>query len=626
MHRVLNGGAVSLYEPSGKGFTPQHRQLNQRVFQALFTNEQWVHGDAVTESVISYFLNPGLENLPQMYILFSDPALRLQAPDKEITLETSPGNLVSQESTTLHITCDTLPFKEGTVSLEIGEKKEEFEPELAPEDAGCFSGMTSITLPVKNGKFILDFPIKPLGNPAFIPVRIYGMDKKGQVDASGYSLLTVDQYQLEAKVVESSFDKGIATIWTDIENPGLVDLPGLIGEFRIDGMTVSAMTVGWFPAGQKVSPMFQFPVPPGVHTLTAIAGTQDGYSLLTITHTLINPEVPPSYSSLAVTPGEIIFDPPVPIQGKNLDIQVVIHNLDRVSQDSVKVDLVTDGKQVVYTQNIASFPAQSAYTTTFKWMPTRGTDSTNLSLLISNDTVWSKLVAPLKLADPAISDKDVIMSKAGYLDGETLFATITVHNLGDLPAEDVQIVAYDGDPNVGSGKQLMDRTDWRIPTLPAIAPHSYRVVRERMDTLNNAGDRKIYFYVNRFSRMQEWDSNNDKAIIPVHIYSKPQLAIVKTEWIKDTTHNLPGYSRKVLLQAIITNKGETTAEDVVVQFYNHNVKIGNDLLIPSIKYKEEKKVETYWDIPLGKHNVHVEVGLKSHFDRASNAVLGLDGN
>jgi hypothetical protein len=626
MHRVLNGGAVSLYEPSGKGFTPQHRQLNQRVFQALFTNEQWIHGDAITESVISYFLNPGLENLPLMYILFSDPALRLQAPDKEISIETSPGNLVSRESTTIHISCDILPFKEGTVTLEIGKKKEEYEPELAPEDAGCFSGITSFTLPVKNGKFTLDFLIKPLGNPAFIPVRVYGMDKKGQVDASGYSLLTVDQYRLEAKIVESTFDKGIATIWAEIENPGLVDLPGLIGEFKIDNISVSAMTVGGFPAGQKVSPTFQFPVPPGVHTLTAMAGTPDGYSLLTINHTLLNPEVPPSYPSLAVTPGEITFDPPVPIQGKNLDIQVVIHNLDRVSQDSVKVDLVTDGKQVVYTQNIVSLPAQSACTTTFKWMPSRGTDSTNLSLLISGDTVWSKLVAPLKLADPAISDKDVIMSKAGYLDGETLFATITVHNLGDLPAEDVQIVAYDGDPNVGAGKQLMDRTDWRIPTLPAIAPHSYRVVRERMDTLNNAGDRKIYFYVNRFSRMQEWDSNNNKAIIPVHIYSKPQLAIVKTEWIKDTTHTLPGYSRKVLLQAIITNKGETTAEDVVVQFYNHNVKIGNDLLIPSIKYKEEKKVETYWDIPLGKHNVHVEVGLKSHFDRASNAVLGLDGN
>lgn len=626
MHRVPDGGAVSLYEPTGKGFTPQHKQLTQRMIQALFTNEQWVHGDAVTESVISYFLDPTQENLPQMYVLFSDPALRMLPPDKEIALETTPRLLVNQQSTTLHISSGSLPFKEGTLYLEIGEKKQEYDIELAPEEQGCFSGQTSFILPFKNGQFSFEFPIRPLGSPGVIPIRIYGIDKKGKMDASGYSLLTVDSYRLNGQIFDSTVDQGTATLWAEIMNPGPLSLPGIVGIFKMDGNPVTQAQIGSFAAGQSAQPMFQFPVPPGVHTLEVEAKTLNGYSLLTITRMLLNPDVPPSYPSLSMTDGEIRMDPEIPVQGKNLEIQAVIHNLDRVSQDSVRVELVTNGKQVVSFQNIASIPAQSAFTTTMKWTISRGIDTAQLALVLSGETAWSRLMTPLQMSDPSISSTDVIMSKEGYLDGETLFATITVHNYGDLPAEDVQVIAYDGDPNVGTGKQLMDRTDWRIPTIPSIAPHSYRVIRQRMDTLNNAGDRNLYFIVNRFNRTPEWDANNNKAKIPVHIYSKPQLSIVKTEWLKDTTLNLPAHSRKVLLRATITNKGETTAEDVVVQFYNHNVKIGGDLVIPSIKHKEEKSVESYWDIPLGKHNVHVEVGLKSHFDRASNTVLGLDGN
>ena len=78
--------------------------------------------------------------------------------------------------------------------------------------------------------------------------------------------------------------------------------------------------------------------------------------------------------------------------------------------------------------------------------------------------------------------------------------------------------------------------------------------------------------------------------------------------------------RRATLRATVTNQGEMTAENVVVQFFDFNMKIGDDLLIPLLKYKESKSVETKWDVPKGKHNVHVEVGIRTRFEKAHDSV------
>ena len=117
------------------------------------------------------------------------------------------------------------------------------------------------------------------------------------------------------------------------------------------------------------------------------------------------------------------------------------------------------------------------------------------------------------------------------------------------------------------------------------------------------------------NRLPDSNKLNNKVVLPIHIKTKPELAILSTSWILATTANVPPASRTVVLSAKIVNKGEMDAENAVIQFYDHNVKIGEDIVIPHLKYKEEKVVQTYWDMPKGKHSVQVEVGVRSRFEK-----------
>ena len=63
MNRVPQGGAIALYTPTGKGFTPQHKTMTYKIVKALFDNHQMVCGDAVTEAVIDYYFDPGHDPL-----------------------------------------------------------------------------------------------------------------------------------------------------------------------------------------------------------------------------------------------------------------------------------------------------------------------------------------------------------------------------------------------------------------------------------------------------------------------------------------------------------------------------------------------------------------------------------
>ncbi len=426
MQRVPQGGAIAVYSPTGKGFTPQHKNLTNKLVKAMFEYQQTVDGNAVTEAVIDYYLDPGHDSTPQMFTLFGDPALKLGIPKNSLDIDLQPQTIFLGQETAVQFNGISSSLRSGNAIIEYSaHDPEKYSAPLHDESLPIYSEKT---VAIKNGRIETNLPIQADEALNKIPVRIYEWNSAG--DAAGSAVLSVNQ-------------------------------------------TLS------------------------VSTETAKA-----------------------------------------------DIELSINSTD---------------------------------------------------LKLTNDK---------------------------YVEGETIFVDAIIHNLGNAPARNVEVIGFDNDPDYGGGKQFTDRTDWRIPVLELIPPHSSRTIRLRWDPpAQVTGDRKIVVVVDKNNKISGINRTRLKAEIPVHILTKSDPVITSSDWVWDTSMNsIWPETRRARLIATVTNKGEMDAENVVIQYYDYTVKIGDDILIPLLKYKESKTVETIFDVPKGWHDVHVEVGIRTRFEKAHDSV------
>ena len=610
MHRVPNGGAIAVYAPSGKGFTPQHKALTRRLIHHLYDLRQNICGEAVASAILDYYLDTPGEFTPQEFVLFGDPALQLTLPEENHSLSVTPKIVMLGSATSMHVTYDSSRIKDGEAIIEIGENKDEVTAIQYPPGTIPASIFTRLTTTFTKGKLDMDIPVTIPVTAQEIPVRLFLKDKKSQKIESSSSIVTADQYQLSLNISTVIMQQDNALIQGAAQNTGKIDIPGLVFEITLDNLNISSLKVPYLEAGVSQATQLPLPTKPGIHQVIVTARLQDGYALASVQRVFMNSNYPAGQGAMLTHPGEWTHDPETPIQGQPYKMSVFMHNQSALSYSTVTMQLC-DENGSIQALEIGTILPYSMFTVNFTWGVPSNRTTAQLSVTFKSQTVWHDSLSVLKPVELSISSTDVKFVKPAFMQGETLFLDITVHNDGDLPAKDVEITGLLG--GVSSiGKQLINRTDWRTPSIPEIPPHSYRTIHVRWDAFRESGDQQLQLLVDRNLHIQEINRDNNRVTLPLHILSQPELVIANTESARTAN------PRTVLLRAKVTNKGEIDADNVVVQFYDHNVKIGDDNLIPVLKFKEEKTVETQWDVPHGKHNVHVEVGMKSRFEKASN--------
>lgn len=225
-----------------------------------------------------------------------------------------------------------------------------------------------------------------------------------------------------------------------------------------------------------------------------------------------------------------------------------------------------------------------------------------------------------KLPDLAVSSTDLYLLKEKYIEGETVFLDVVVHNYGSTTAKNVEVVGYEGNPKKG-GKLLSNMASWDFPIIDSLPPYTSKKVRLRWDAFNNAGDKEIFVVIDPHDYIKEEKEDNNMAFIKFHVNTKPNLIILHKEVVKQSIEEFQK-SRTATLLAKIANIGESDAKNVVVQFYNiledeTKIPIGEEINIPVLKANEEKVIQTKWCIPEGlkKYNLMVEVGIKTAFEK-----------
>jgi hypothetical protein len=97
--RKSGGGAIASWSPTGFGTTVGHQMLDESVFSEIFENNQRMLGYLTTQAKYDiYARTSSFSDLIETYTLFGDPALQLQIPKQEISINYYFPAILTQEN------------------------------------------------------------------------------------------------------------------------------------------------------------------------------------------------------------------------------------------------------------------------------------------------------------------------------------------------------------------------------------------------------------------------------------------------------------------------------------------------------------------------------------------------
>ncbi len=196
----------------------------------------------------------------------------------------------------------------------------------------------------------------------------------------------------------------------------------------------------------------------------------------------------------------------------------------------------------------------------------------NVSVLQSNGAAGADFMPlgySLDLPDLAVSQQDINFNipDSVYVTGDTIKITVTAHNYGTITANNVDVVAYDGDPDAGFAPQI---GSINVPSIDAGGSYSFSF---NYIVPKNAQYHYIYVKVDPNNNIMESNESNNKASRPLKPNTDllPPLAVTVTApnaLSIDQRNNLT--PNPFLISTDIFNTGNVTATNVHVTLTLYN--------------------------------------------------------
>jgi len=187
----------------------------------------------------------------------------------------------------------------------------------------------------------------------------------------------------------------------------------------------------------------------------------------------------------------------------------------------------------------------------------------------------------LDSANLTTSFKDLVFAPNPALEGSALRISALVRNTGAIPAADVEVAFYDGDPD--SGGALLS-----IQTLASLDPGASVPVEHTVDFVAGAADRLVFFVVDPQKQIAEIDENDNRAFESLVVLGLPDLAV--SPGALSLVPRFPRPGDAVTLTVQVTNLGEQPAANVLVRVHEGEPgaggrQVGGDQVLPAIAPK-----------------------------------------
>ena len=190
-----------------------------------------------------------------------------------------------------------------------------------------------------------------------------------------------------------------------------------------------------------------------------------------------------------------------------------------------------------------------------------------VTLDTTGDVFLTKIYAtPGGDSDPQINDGDLSTSDPTPMETDIVTLYATAHNVGYLPAEDVIVGFFAGDPQA-------DGVYLGSAYLPSISSGGTAQASLQWDTTGYSGYLEIYAILDAAGQMVEMDEDNNTAVLPVSVLARPDLLVAGVEQL--------GSARQFMYVDISTqvhNGGGTDAPVQTVALYDGDPANGGQLI------------------------------------------------
>ena len=183
-------------------------------------------------------------------------------------------------------------------------------------------------------------------------------------------------------------------------------------------------------------------------------------------------------------------------------------------------------------------------------------------------------------ADLKIGSEDISLPAGPLYEGLTVPVTVTVKNIGALPASNVAIRFYHGSPAAGGQQIGVDQV------IPAVGAGGSASLIFTYDTLGRAGTNVLYFVIDPANAVIETSKANNVASVTLVVQPPVLPNLVVSAADLQLTPSGPQEGDRTTVTATVHNLGAATgAVPVPVRFYRGDPASGGALLAEQTIYQ-----------------------------------------
>ena len=213
------------------------------------------------------------------------------------------------------------------------------------------------------------------------------------------------------------------------------------------------------------------------------------------------------------------------------------------------------------------------------------------STVIEGESNLCYLIHPIML-DLTLDSSDIVFSNETAYPGDTITINATIHNVGDLQANSVEVKFFDG----SSGPQI--GTTQTIPSLPA-GQNATLSVTWNIPVIQQSHD--VYVRVDPEDKLPETNESNNEAFASTVL---PDLEINESDITFSYEHGA------LKINATVENSGVITASNVAVELFDGGVNgtLLDATTIAGMAPSSNETISAIWNtqqVESGVHNISV---------------------
>ena len=313
---------------------------------------------------------------------------------------------------------------------------------------------------------------------------------------------------------------------------------------------------------------------------------------------------------LFVNSSDIFFSNEHPMEGEAIDITATVYNIGDVEAKDISVYFYNgDPKNGGYLIGTAliDLDYDEKINVTIPWVAQPG--SNNIYVVVDHENLISEINEDNNIAfnkinilpDLTLSSTDISFSNPNPLEGEDITIKALIHNQGGTKAENVIVEFYDDNGYIGN---------YQISALDPYETEEAFVQWKVPAGLNN-----ITVIIDPTNNILEWNETNNNATTTLFVY--PDIKLIDF----NISNDILIYGDSVELTGEIQNIGATSANNILLEFYDGNPNIDGVLLdsiiIPSLDIGQKTSFSYNWiEPPPGIHKVFAIIDRQNAIDES----------